>query len=168
MGDQTPVIFLSGYVSKEDVEAGLKVGRAIYIAKGEGPELVLARIDGVLGLVRSEPLRVGALVYHSDIQRLELPGGDALELKDRQGKLFEALATRPFQLVPRKELRGMLWRPPVPDDEALTALAFRLRTKLGEYGWMIRSEYASGYRLITDRLARADEPVGRRRRNAET
>lgn len=108
-----PIIMLSGFASEERRVAGLEGGADDYIAKPYAPNEMIARVRAVLRRSR----QIGAGIEEGQAEDLILDGtmllaryrDKRLMLSPQEWKVLSRLAAPPGSVVPREELRTLLW-----------------------------------------------------------
>lgn len=130
-----PVIVATARDDEAEIVRLLNAGADDYLVKPFSSEHLGARLGAVLrrsrGPAASEVQEVGGL--RMDLTRREaVLDGTELELTRREFDLLAFLATRPGQVVSRRELLAEVWRQPYGDDQTIDVHLSWLRRKLGE------------------------------------
>ncbi len=120
----------------------------LYMPKGQDARIYVAHVDAFLRRTRSTPVAVGPLTFDPVRQRLELPDGTNVMLSVREQQFFLELASRPGELVDNQHLLSRIWEGKPTQLSGLPALVYRVRAKLGDYAWMIKTVHGVGYRLV--------------------
>ncbi len=136
-GNNTPVIFLTGFVDVRDRVHGLEVGGDDYLVKPFALEELIARIRAVVRRQRPELnniLRLGDLELNL-ISRSVVFHGQTVELTNREFMLLEALVSATPQPVSKAELMEKVWNQKFdPGTNVLNGHVKNLRDKLNVPG----------------------------------
>jgi two-component system response regulator QseB len=141
-----PVLVLSARGSTEDRVAGLDAGAEDYVTKPfEVPEL-LARLRALLRRHhdQAELLPVPGGVLSRLERTVRRPGGDIVQLSERESALLAVLATRPRQVFSRADLLTRVFDD-AESDSAVDTYVHYCRRKLGR--GIISTVRGLGYRL---------------------
>ena len=149
-GDVTPVIILTALDHVSDRIEGLNAGADDYLVKPVDLDELSARIGSVARRYAGNP---NPIVTHGPLDidlaaRTVHRDGRPVQLTAREWALFEALLTRPGQLLSKAQLEAKLYA--FADDigsNTIEVHVSRLRKKLGPE--VIRTERGLGYRLGT-------------------
>ena len=152
-----PVIMLTGRREELSQVVGLEVGADDYIAKPFGRSELVARVRALLRRVhdygRGEPeheLIVGSLQMDKG-RRTVLCRGEEVTLTPKEFDLLWALASRPAEVIPSKELLWEVWHyPREVRTRTLDVHIGRLRGKLEndrKNPQIIRTVLGVGYKL---------------------
>lgn len=153
-GDATPIIvFTAQSGTAEEVEA-LQAGADSFLAKPYEPALLSARVDAVLrrpGMARG--LRLGRATFDGQQRTLTIDAGgpegrrSVLTLSSLEARALTVLAARIGQITRREELLATCWDGGQDNDNALAAVAARLRPTLAKAGLSLRAFRGRGLRL---------------------
>lgn len=112
---QVPIIFLTAKNKTQDVVQGFESGGNDYIRKPFSQEELIVRIQNLLrmtGAAAPEPsdgfIRLGRYRFAPLRQELHLEN-DSRTLSHRETQLLEILATRPNEVVQRKDILLQVW-----------------------------------------------------------
>ena len=149
LGNEIPVIFLTGLGAVEEKVKGLGLGADDYVAKPVDLNELTARIRAVLrrrgatGVLEFADLRLD--VAHRKVER----SGRRIELTPREFDLLWALAKAKGQVVTRRDLLRDVWDVRFdPGTNVVDVHIGRLRRKLERHGKpIIRNVRGQGYRL---------------------
>jgi DNA-binding response OmpR family regulator len=134
---QVPVIVITAQDDDRTVVAALDAGADDYLVKPFGGEQLAARIRAVLrrsapGSVEEAVVRVGELEIDAAARQVSL-AGEQLELSRKEFDLLWLLASRPGEVVTRRELLADVWGLPFGGgDRTVDVHLSWLRRKLGE------------------------------------
>ncbi len=132
-----PVVVATAQDDDRTVVRALDAGADDYVVKPFGLDQVAARIRAILrrgaaAQDRSAPLVVGELVIDPRTRTAEL-AGRRLELARKEFELLLALASRPNEVVTKRELLVEVWQQPYGGaDRTIDVHVSVLRRKLGE------------------------------------
>ena len=109
-----PVIMLTARGTEEDRVRGLKEGADDYVVKPFSPTELLARVEAVLRRSPERPQTLEAVELNGrtlDFQRREVrfPGGDRVELSEKECELLHYLVANPGRAIGRDELLSRVW-----------------------------------------------------------
>ncbi|MEC7764807.1 MAG: response regulator transcription factor [Pseudomonadota bacterium] len=147
-GDVTPVMILTALDQLSDRIEGLNAGADDYLVKPFDLAELSARIGSVARRYAGNP---NPLVTHGEIEvdlaaRQVTRGGRPVSLTAREWAMFEALLTRPGQLLSKAQLEDKLYEFGSEfESNTIEAHVSRLRKKLGAE--VIKTERGLGYRL---------------------
>jgi DNA-binding response OmpR family regulator len=134
---QVPVIVITAQDDDRTVVAALDAGADDYLVKPFGGEQLAARIRAVLrrsspGSTEDAVVRVGELEIDAAARQASL-AGERLELSRKEFDLLWLLASRPGEVVTRRELLADVWGLPFGGgDRTVDVHLSWLRRKLGE------------------------------------
>jgi DNA-binding response OmpR family regulator len=149
IGNEIPVIFLTGLGGVEERVKGLGLGADDYVAKPVDLRELTARIGAVLRRRRADDvLEVGDLRLDLARRRVER-SGNRIDLTPREFDLLWALVRAKGGVVTRQALLRDVWDVRFdPGTNVVDVHVGRLRRKLERYGKpIIRNVRGSGYRL---------------------
>jgi two-component system OmpR family response regulator len=143
-----PVLLLSARDALDDRVAGLQAGADDYVTKPfDFPEL-LARLQALLR--RSQPHTASALLGQLTLDhssRRAMVSGLALELSGREWTLLALLASHQGQVVTKEQIT-QAWSAEggeTSGGNSIEVYIHRLRRKLEDAGWVIRTVRGLGY-----------------------
>jgi DNA-binding response OmpR family regulator len=131
-----PVVVATAQDDDRTIVRALDAGADDYVVKPFGLDQVAARIRAILrrggAQDRSAPIVVGELVIDPRTRTAEL-AGRRLELARKEFELLLALASRPNEVVTKRELLVEVWQQPYGGaDRTIDVHVSVLRRKLGE------------------------------------
>ena len=147
-GDVTPVIILTALDQVSDRIEGLNAGADDYLVKPFDLSELSARIGSVARRYAGNP---NPIITHGEIEvdlaaRSIGRNGTRVQLTAREWSLFEALLSRPGQLLSKAQLEDKLYTFGAEvESNTIEVLVSRLRRKLGSS--VIETERGLGYRL---------------------
>lgn len=132
----TPVIVVTARDDDPSVVRALDAGADDYVVKPFAMDQLEARIRAVLRRTATgdptEPLRVGELVVDAVRRRATL-GGTELDLSRLEFDLLHLLASRPGEVVTKRDILAEVWNQPYGGGERTVDVHLSwLRRKLGE------------------------------------
>jgi DNA-binding response OmpR family regulator len=153
-----PVVVTTARDDDRTIVRALDAGADDYVVKPFGLDQVAARIRAILrrdgAQDRSSPLVVGELVVDPRTRTAEL-AGSPLELARKEFELLLALASRPNEVVTKRELLVEVWQQPYGGaDRTIDVHLSVLRRKLGETA--ARPRYLHTVRGVGIRLVAPD------------
>ena len=147
-GDATPLIILTALDQVSDRIEGLKAGADDYMVKPFDLAELSARIGSVARRYTGNP---NPIVVHGPLEidlaaRRVARDGRPVQLTAREWALFEALLSRPGQLLSKAQLEDKLYAFDAEvESNTIEVHVSRLRKKLGPA--VIETERGMGYRL---------------------
>jgi len=148
-GWRGPILMLTAMKDDIDVVTGLELGADDYLGKPVAPRVLLARVRALLRRssadLNSEMLEVGPVSINVPSRVVQLNGA-TLMLTTTEFDLLVLLARRAGRVQKRavliENLRGINFD---SFDRSVDVLVSRLRRKLKEYGYMIKTVRGVGY-----------------------
>lgn len=166
-GNLTPILMLTARSQPDDIVHGLKLGADDYVTKPFDLAELLARVEGLLRRrAWSESAAESGNGAHAHLPaRLEFGSFwvdfDTWEAQTRQGKVeltrkevavMKIFATRPNQVITRRELLAEVWElPNHPNTRVVDNVIVSLRRAFEEDAWNPRhilSVRGVGYRFV--------------------
>lgn len=110
-----PVIILTARGAENDRVQGLRLGADDYVVKPFSVRELLARVEAVLRRSPERPNEVSEIVLGegvADLSRSEVrfPGGQRVELSERETELLRYLASHAGRVISREEILQRVWR----------------------------------------------------------
>lgn len=146
-GDSTPFIILSGLGSEQDVLDGYAASCDLYLRKPIGANELSAHLSALLRRRVPGQVVLGPLVLDPAAGRVTLPDGSSERLGRTEVAFLLRVGRAPGEMIARDDLVATVWGDEKPDSNALDALAFRLRKKLGALSWVLETIRGEGYRF---------------------
>jgi two-component system phosphate regulon response regulator PhoB len=147
-----PIIMLTAKGEEIDRVVGFEVGADDYMVKPFSTRELLLRIKAVLRRTgdtesTAKLITVGALTIDIDRHMVSV-AGEELILTTTEFKLLLSLAERIGRVQSRERLLKDVWgMSHIGDTRTVDTHITRLRTKLGEYGDMIKTIRGFGYKI---------------------
>ncbi|MGI8809782.1 MAG: response regulator transcription factor [Acidimicrobiales bacterium] len=131
-----PVIVATARDDEGEIIRTLDAGADDYVVKPYSADQLDARIRAVLRRVREEdadePVQIGGLTVDTR-SRVATIDGEPMDLSRKEFDLLWHLATRPGEVVSKRELLAAVWRQPYGGPEKTVDVHLSwLRNKLGE------------------------------------
>lgn len=147
-GITTPALLLTARGSVEDRVEGLDAGAQDYLVKPFEVAELLARVRALLRRAddAATVLQAGGLRLDLMARRVsgDTPGGDDVELSDRESALLATLMRTPRTVFSRPQLLARAFDG-LDSDAAVDLYVHYLRRKLGKQ--VVRTVHGSGYRF---------------------
>ncbi len=143
----TPVLILSGFSQDTDVVSGFNKGCDDYLAKPYSFDVLLARIKRLMQTHQKPTAEIikGGLTLDVDKARAKINGAD-LHLTLKQFSLLKILVEKEGESVSFDSIYDAIWGQQTEDNtKVLVNTVYRLRKKLTNSGYTIKSEYGNGY-----------------------
>ena len=150
---KTPVLLLTGYSETEDIVRGFQRGCDDYLTKPYTFEVLLVRLRRLLKNAEQIPETItrGQLTLNIT-SRKAVVGGTDLLLTPRDFTLLQFFVQNEDCLLGAEFIYEKVWGQWMAEDsQALQNAVSRLRKKLCGCGYIIMSDYGSGYRFERDK-----------------
>ena len=148
-----PIIMITARSEEMDVLHGLEQGADDYITKPFRPKEVVARVKALLRRRLREEDKIfqwKELVVNFSQRHVTLNGKD-LELTPKEFLLLEALIEARGRVLSRDQLLDKVWGfDYYGDSRTVDVHIRRLRKKLGDWAFLIKTVKGFGYRLKVD------------------
>lgn len=150
VGNETPVIFLTGLPGIPEKVRGLGLGADDYLVKPVNLDELVARLQAVVQRHRHPRPLVWGEIELDVARRQALRNGTAIDLSPREFDLLLVLVRARGELVPRADLLREVWSMEVdPGTNLLDVHIGRLRKKVDRHGRpLIHNERGQGYRVV--------------------
>ncbi|MBL9024417.1 MAG: response regulator transcription factor [Myxococcales bacterium] len=146
-GDRTPVLALTGLTSEAAQLEAFEAGADDFVTKPCSYDVLRARVRAIL---RRSTYSMSVRLGHWQLDRDALaayapssPNKPVRRFSPAEMRVLSALHERLGVVVAREELRSSCWDEPVNDD-ALSAVVFRLRQKVEGSGLVVRAVRGKG------------------------
>jgi DNA-binding response OmpR family regulator len=150
-GHTTPVLYLTGRDSLEDIVSGLDAGGEDYIIKPFRLPEVLARLRVQLRRKRDDARTIFAvrdLCIDWNLRQVKKEG-EEIPLTSKEFGILELLASHPGRIFHRSEILERVWDNSFASDSNVVEVYVTLvRRKLGS--WVIENVRGRGYRFPVD------------------
>jgi DNA-binding response OmpR family regulator len=155
----TPILMLTARDAVQDRVRGLELGADDYLPKPFDFAELLARVHALL---RRDRLHKGRHIQIADLEldtrlRRVTRAGTEIVLTDREYTLFEALATRPCQILSREFIQESVWQDEDSYSNTVDVHLGLLRKKIdsGREVKLLQTVYGQGYTL---RVSNSETP----------
>lgn len=161
-GDVTPVLILTAQSSDEAEIEALEAGADDFVSKPCGPGVFEARLKALqrrASLVPPRKRALGKAIFDEDRRTVTMTSDDGgrdrvIALSQMEARVLGLLATQPSRHVSRETLLETCWDEDAKvSDNALAAVAARLRHRLAGTGLSIRAARGRGLSLLVDEPA---------------
>jgi two-component system alkaline phosphatase synthesis response regulator PhoP len=146
----TLICFLTARSEDYSQIAGLEAGADDYISKPLKPKVLISRLNALLrrktSIDEAGDSKIGLFI---DRERyLVTKDGKELHLPKKEFELLALLHSKPGKVFDRDEILERVWGSEiVVGDRTIDVHVRRLRSKLGRYEDIVRTERGSGYRF---------------------
>lgn len=142
---QTPIIMITARDSEFDEIKGLELGADDYITKPFTPKLLIIKLKKIFKLENDTFFKVGNITFDFNTFKLDIPNESHI-LPRREAQLLEFFLRNQNIIFSRETLLNEVWGFEFFGDErAVDTIIKRLRKKLGEYDYYIKSVRGVGY-----------------------
>jgi DNA-binding response OmpR family regulator len=159
----TPIMFLTGHSSEQDILVGLAFGADEYITKPFSPPILAAKVRALLRRMFRQPeaaappaaaagvVRVGTLTVDATRWRVEV-AGDEVKLRTREFRLLQYLVSHQGLVHTRDALLQRVWGDDFDGtDRVVDVCLSRLRRQLFDHAACpvtVKAIPSVGYRLV--------------------
>jgi DNA-binding response OmpR family regulator len=154
-----PIIMLTAKTTEADKLRGFRMGVDDYVTKPFSFAELVARIQAVMGRIRSERKDAGFMAYGEivlDLEKFQASvGARTLDLTPTEFRLLEALVRRKGKVASEQDLMREVWGEHRSDPALVRRYILMLRKKLEEdpaHPFYVRTARGFGYRLGTGPL----------------
>ena len=147
----TPVIFLTAKDTENDILTGFSLGADDYISKPFSVNELTARVKAVLKRSYNDKVANKSIlkfngIYLDTVRKRLIINDERVELTKKEYEILRTLLENQGKVFSREELLSKIWRPDVIVTERTVDVNIaRLRTKLGQYGSLLRNKTGCGY-----------------------
>jgi two-component system, OmpR family, response regulator len=134
---EASILMFSAQEHDDDIVEALEAGADDYVIKPVSPAVLRARVAALQRRATGSasqltPHMIGDVACHDEGKRIAGPLGSA-NLTPKECQLFQILATRPGQSIPRREVLAAVWGYEFdPQTSVLDVALSRLRRKLAQ------------------------------------
>lgn len=141
----TPIIMITARDSELDEIKGLELGADDYITKPFTPKLLIIKLKKLFKMEASTFLKKGDISFDIKTFTLETPSNSVV-LAKREAQLLEYLMRNENIILSRETLLNEVWGFEfLGDDRAVDTIVKRVRKKMGDFEYYIKSVRGVGY-----------------------
>ncbi|MFO0555493.1 MAG: response regulator transcription factor [Polyangiaceae bacterium] len=154
VGDRTPIMVLSGLSSEEAQLQAFAAGADDFVVKPCTHEILRARMRALLRRAAYQhpaQLRLGRWIVHCEaLVAVSMDDGSKIPFSPLEMRLLSLLANHPNGVASRSEILSICYGGQDSSDNALAAVAARLRRKLQGSGMTLKAVRNHGLKLEPD------------------
>ncbi|MBW6499865.1 MAG: response regulator transcription factor [Bacteroidales bacterium] len=153
LDNNVPIIFLTARDKENDILTGFSLGADDYIAKPFSVNELTARIKAVLKRSEKEKNKMQAIVKFGDIEldtmrKRVIINDEKVDLTKKEYEILKLLLENQVRVFSREDLLKRVWgNDVIVTERTVDVNITRLRTKLGNYGRLLRNKTGYGYFL---------------------
>lgn len=144
---EIPIIIMTARDSDIDEYKGLKLGADDYITKPFNLKILTLKIKKLLKMEGNTSFKFENLSFHCKKGELNI-NGEAIELTRREIQFLEFMFKNKGLIFSREKLLNEVWGFDFEgDDRVVDTLVRRIRKKLGDYSYLLKTVRGMGYQL---------------------
>ena len=144
---EIPIIIMTARDSDIDEYKGLKLGADDYITKPFNLKILTLKIKKLLKIEGNNSYRFENLLFDCKKGELNI-NGEAIELTRREIQFLEFMFKNKGLIFSREKLLNEVWGFDFEgDDRVVDTLVRRIRKKLGDYSYLLKTVRGMGYQL---------------------
>lgn len=144
---EIPIIIMTARDSDIDEYKGLKLGADDYITKPFNLKILTLKIKKLLKMEGNNSYRFENLLFECKKGELNI-NGEAIELTRREIQFLEFMFKNKGLIFSREKLLNEVWGFDFEgDDRVVDTLVRRIRKKLGDYSYLLKTVRGMGYQL---------------------
>ena len=144
---EIPIIIMTARDSDIDEYKGLKLGADDYITKPFNLKILTLKIKKLLKMEGNNSYRFENLLFDCKKGELNI-NGEAIELTRREIQFLEFMFKNKGLIFSREKLLNEVWGFDFEgDDRVVDTLIRRIRKKLGDYSYLLKTVRGMGYQL---------------------
>ena len=144
---EIPIIIMTARDSDIDEYKGLKLGADDYITKPFNLKILTLKIKKLLKMEGNNSYRFENLLFDCKKGELNI-NGEAIELTRREIQFLEFMFKNKGLIFSREKLLNEVWGFDFEgDDRVVDTLVRRIRKKLGDYSYLLKTVRGMGYQL---------------------
>ena len=151
---KVPIIMLTARTDERDELQGFQLGVDEYIAKPFSPKILVARVEAVLrrtkGTAKDDILTAGDIVLDKCAHIVTI-GGNPVELSYKEFELLAYFMENRGIALSREVILNHVWNYDYfGDARTIDTHVKKLRSKMGEQGYYIKTIWGMGYKFDVD------------------
>lgn len=144
---EIPIIIMTARDSDIDEYKGLKLGADDYITKPFNLKILTLKIKKLLKMEGNNSYRFKNLLFDCKKGELNI-NGETIELTRREIQFLEFMFKNKGLIFSREKLLNEVWGFDFEgDDRVVDTLVRRIRKKLGDYSYLLKTVRGMGYQL---------------------
>ena len=144
---EIPIIIMTARDSDIDEYKGLKLGADDYITKPFNLKILTLKIKKLLKMEGNNSYKFENLLFDCKKGELNI-NGEAIELTRREIQFLEFMFKNKGLIFSREKLLNEVWGFDFEgDDRVVDTLVRRIRKKLGDYSYLLKTVRGMGYQL---------------------
>ena len=144
---EIPIIIMTARDSDIDEYKGLKLGADDYITKPFNLKILTLKIKKLLKMEGNNSYRFENLLFDCKKGEINI-NGEAIELTRREIQFLEFMFKNKGLIFSREKLLNEVWGFDFEgDDRVVDTLVRRIRKKLGDYSYLLKTVRGMGYQL---------------------
>lgn len=144
---EIPIIIMTARDSDIDEYKGLKLGADDYITKPFNLKILTLKIKKLLKMEGNNSYRFENLLFDCKKGEVNI-NGEAIELTRREIQFLEFMFKNKGLIFSREKLLNEVWGFDFEgDDRVVDTLVRRIRKKLGDYSYLLKTVRGMGYQL---------------------
>lgn len=144
---EIPIIIMTARDSDIDEYKGLKLGADDYITKPFNLKILTLKIKKLLKMEGNNSYRFENLLFDCKKGELNI-NGETIELTRREIQFLEFMFKNKGLIFSREKLLNEVWGFDFEgDDRVVDTLVRRIRKKLGDYSYLLKTVRGMGYQL---------------------
>ena len=144
---EIPIIIMTARDSDIDEYKGLKLGADDYITKPFNLKILTLKIKKLLKIEGNNSYRFENLLFDCKKGELNI-NGETIELTRREIQFLEFMFKNKGLIFSREKLLNEVWGFDFEgDDRVVDTLVRRIRKKLGDYSYLLKTVRGMGYQL---------------------
>ena len=145
---EIPIIIMTARDSDIDEYKGLKLGADDYITKPFNLKILTLKIKKLLKMEGNNSYRFENLLFDCKKGELNINGEAIAELTRREIQFLEFMFKNKGLIFSREKLLNEVWGFDFEgDDRVVDTLVRRIRKKLGDYSYLLKTVRGMGYQL---------------------
>ncbi|MGX6592235.1 response regulator transcription factor [Cetobacterium ceti] len=140
-----PILMMTARDSELDELRGLNIGADDYITKPFSLKILVARIKKLLRMENNNLYKYKNLVFNLKNNQLEIEN-NSIEISKKEGQILEYFIRNKNLILTRDILLNEIWGFDIyVEERTVDTLIKRIRKKIGEYSFLIKTVRGVGY-----------------------